>query len=245
MIKQPYLFFSKNFLKTTQYADGTPTSDIAKMYDGDRTTLWQSSEILVDKTIFFTDDFGNIINRTFDTLIFQNTNISGATIYAADSSGNYYQILQFANNTEKYFIKNLNFPTETSSLRIVIPLPDNSDYAEIGELKVCKYFGDVCCLTSAKEQHEANAGTFRTTNGRLIHYKDFLKWAAKIDIENLPKDNFFSLKEAIFTDEELIIAPYKDHNIEAIRDCYVDPEFSYQVDRKTELYSLSLEAAEL
>ncbi|WP_424244382.1 hypothetical protein Dip510_001652 [Elusimicrobium posterum] len=244
MIKKPYFFFSKNYLKTSSYANGDDTADLQPLYDNDVNTVLQTGELPYEKTIFFTDNFGNFVNRTFDTLILLNTNVKNLIVSAADTSGVYTPVLYVTENTEKNVFKNIESKITTSSIKINIAA-SNASYAEIGELKICNFLVDLCALTKSKEGKDCNAGSFSTTNGRLIHYKDFSKWTNGLEIENLSKADFDVLSSEIESEEEMIIAPYLDLDIKAIYECYVKPEIKYSVDRKTELYNLSIDTREL
>ena len=42
-----------------------------------------------------------------------------------------------------------------------------------------------------------------------------------------------------------ISASFKDFDFSAVYECYLDPQIEYEVNRKTELYELKLEAQEL
>lgn len=243
MIKNPYIFLSKNYLKTSCYENGDDTADLQPLYDNDVKTLFQT-ELPCEKTIFFTDSFGNVVNRTFDVLILQNTNITDLTVSAADNAGVYAQIAFIAGNSEKNIFKPLEGKVTTSSVKISITAA-NSSYAEVGEFKICNLLSNLFALTKAKESRDCNAGNFRTASGRLIHYKDFSKWANSLDMENITKSDFDVLLNEIQSEGELIIVPYLDLEIQAIYECYVNPEAKYSVDRKTELFSLSIDAGEL
>lgn len=244
MIKKPYLFFSKNYLKTSSYANGDDTADLQLLYDNDITTVFQTGQLPYEKTIFFTDNFGNVVNRTFDTLILLNTNVKNLIISAADTSGVYTPVLYVTENTEKNVFKNVETKITTSSIKINIASA-NGSYAEIGELKICNFLVSLCALTKSKFGKDCNAGSFRTTNGRLIHYKDFSRWTSGLEIENLSKADFDALTSEIESEEELIIAPYLDFSIKDIYECYINPEIKYSVDRKTKLFNLAMEAGEL
>ncbi len=244
MINKPYLFFSKNYLKTSAYGDGESTSDLQNLYDNDVNTVLQTGGLPYEKTIFFTDNFGNIVNRTFDTLIILNTNIKSLTISASDNKGVYTPVIALTDNTEKNVFKNVESKITTSSIKIAITEAD-APYAEIGELKICNFLLGLCALTNSKESKDCNAESFRTANGRLIHYKDFSKWNNGLEMDNLSKAHFDILTEEIKAEEELIIAPYLDFEIKAVYECYVNPEITYDIDRKTELYKLSVDAEEL
>lgn len=244
MIKKPFIFLSKNYLKTAQYSGGAEITDIKNIFDNDKETFYQSDVLPFERTIFFVDNFGNVVNRTIDTVIFQNSNIKSFTIKAANTSGVYSDIITVTNNTDTNVFAQAATKVKTSSIKISITAI-NGTYLSIGELKVCNLIANLFAKTSGNFVNDTNADSFRTASGRLIHFKDYKKWSMDLDIDNLTKAQFDLLKAEIDLEEEMIILPYKDFNIEDLYECYIKPEYKYSVNRITELFTLGVKAEEL
>lgn len=237
---KPYIFLSENYLQYTidsnnQQAD---LRDIA-------------TSTPYDTTIYFTDRYGNIVNRTIDTLILQGTNIANMTIEAAtdesesesESDDGYTPILTLVNNTDSTLILKAAQPVTTSSIRIIIPDATNPANV-VAKIGVYGFICNLFALTDSNYKIAANEGNFRTVDGSYIHWADYKKWVAKIQMENLPKDQFDAL--TVQADKgEMTVIPYTDLEAQAIYSCAVKREYSYELDRKTELFKLDLEFNEL
>lgn len=156
-----------------------------------------------------------------------------------------YDILfNVAGNTESTIFLKAQNAVETSSLRIDIPSADNP--AEIkGRFGVYGFICNLFALTDSNYKNEANAGGYRVVNGDYIHYFDYRKWSAKVKMENLAQDQFTLLSEQAQNIGEITAIPYQDLFIDAVYECAVNPEISYGLNRKTELFDLELELNEL
>lgn len=237
MIKKPYIFLSENYGKFIANADG---SDVAN-----RIADVEIHSFPFEFTFFFTDQWGNFINREVDTLVLQNTNLVNATVYAADSAGNYTPLFEILNNRESTVCSKLAVPVKTSSLRVVVAAEGNPELVQIGKIGFYRYLCDLAALTDSSFKKDTNQGDYRVLSGAVVYYGDYDKWTAKIKTDNLPKGQFDLLMGEIKSSNCLTIIPFQDFVAEEIYECYINPEISYEVNRKTELYSLSMEAQEL
>lgn len=230
---KPYIFLSENYLKKAVDSN-SDSIDAVKI---------SSNNLPYSLTLFFTDRYGNITNRTIDTLILQDTNINNLTISALNN-GSYTPLFSVAGNTESTIFLKVQNAVQTSSLRIDIPSADNPATIK-GRFGVYGFICNLCALTDSNYKNEANAGGYRVVNGDYIHYFDYRKWSAKVKMENLAQDQFALLSEQAQNIGEITAIPYKDLFIDAIYECAVNPEISYGLNRKTELFDLELELNEL
>lgn len=237
MIKKPFIFLTKNFARQIVDANGVDVSQ--------QLINISTSEFPYVLTFFFTDKWGKIINRKIDTLILEGTNVRNLIIESADNSGNYKTLFNVAGNIDNTVIFIADEKVETSSLRLTIPASGNPEEVRIKRASFYDYLLDCVALTSADFHFETNQGSYRTLSGNIVFYGDYKKWASKIKIENLPQGQFNIINAAIQEDNILTIIPFQDFEPAAIYESYISPEFSFEVDRKTALYSATWEAQEL
>ena len=230
---KPYIFLSENYLKHAVDSNNDTIDAINIL----------SSNLPYSLTLFFTDRYGNPINRKIDTLILQNTNIKKLTVSYLNNGG-YTALFNISNNTASTVFLKAQNAVETSSLQIDIPSPDNP--AEIsGRFGVYGFICNLLALTDSNYKNEANAGGYRVVNGAYIHYFDYKKWSCKLKMENLPKEQFTLLSDQAQNLGEITAIPYQDLFIDAVYECAVNSEISYGLDRKTELFNLEMELNEL
>lgn len=237
MIKKPYIFLSQNFSRRVVDGNGADVSGQLSNID--------TVALPLTLTFFFADRWGTITNRKVDTLILLNTNVQNITLEAADSTGNYSMLFNVQGNTDDTVMFTAPEPVTTSSLRITIPAEGNPQQVQVGQIGLFQHLADLFALTEGSFKRDTHQGSYRTLSGDMVFYGDYDKWESKIKIENLPQEQFDALNEAITDANALTVIPFKDFEPAAVYECYVSPEFSYEVNRKTELYSVSLEAKEL
>lgn len=230
---RPYIFLSENYLNFTQDGNADPI-DIKAV----------STTVPYTQTIYFADRYGNITNRTIDTLILQDTNIKNMTIEAANGGGTYSTLIALSGNTDSTVLVKASAPVTTSSIRITIPDDGINPATVSATMGVYGFICNLFALTDSNYKIAANEGNFRTVDGSYIHWADYKKWVAKIQMENLPKDQFDALT-AQADKGEMTVVPYQDLEASEIYDCAVKREYSYELDRKTELFKLELEFNEL
>ena len=234
MIREPYIFLSQNYAK---YALDEQFNEVSLK------NLELGNLPCVFK-IYLTDKYGNYINRSIDTLLLEDTNMVSATL-EYEKEGQYYPWFTLSGNTDTTVLLKNAEPVSACSIRITIPAENNPSVVNIGKLGLYKYLCDLCAETDSSFKVDANSGSYRTLSGDVVYYGDYGKWESKIKIGNLPKEQFDLLTKEIRETTELTIIPFKDFDFTAVYECYVDPEIEYEVNRKTELYELKLEAQEL
>lgn len=230
---KPYIFLSGNYLTNTVDANNDPI-DI-------RTISGESTPYTVE--VSFTDMYGNPTSRTIDTLILQDTNIKNLTLEAKGAGGTYSTLLTLSGNTSSTVIAKAATPALTSGVRITVGTTGNPEEisAKIG------IYGFICnllALTDSNYKIAANQGDYRVVSGAFVHWADYKKWVAKVKMENVTKAQFDALTAQADIGEMTVI-PYTDLEANAIYSCGVNRDYSYELDRKTELFSLELEFNEL
>lgn len=230
---KPYIFLTENYLRNTQDQNSASI---------DITTI---SNVQPDykQVIFFADRYGNIVNRTIDTLILTNTNIVNMTV-SANVGGTYTTAFTVSGNDKSTLIVKLANPVTTSSLKFTIPDDTFNPQYINAQIGVYGFICNLLALTDSSYKIDANAGGFRVVSGAYIHWADYKKWVAKVKMENLPQSQFDALTQQADLGEMTVI-PYEDLQADEIYECAVNREYSYELNRKTELFSLELEFNEL
>lgn len=231
---KPYIFLTENYLRNTQDQNGASV---------DITTI-SNVQPDYEQTVFMTDRYGNIVNQTVDTLILTNTNIVNMTVSAANGLGVYTTVFTVSGNDKSTLIIKLENPVITSSLRFTIPEDTfNPAYAS-AQIGVYGFLCNLWALTDSSYKIEANEGGYRVVSGKYIHWADYKKWVAKVKMENVTKEQL-DLLTAQADLGEMTVIPYEDLEAEEIYECAVKREYQYDLNRKTELFSLQLEFNEL
>lgn len=231
---KPYIFLTDNFLINTQDSQGN---------DVNIKTI-TNAQIPYEVTIFFADRYGNIVNRSIDTLILRNTNIVNMTVSAADGLGNYTTVFELqGNDQETVILKNAN-PVTTSSLRFTVADDTFNPQYINAQIGVYGFLCNLCALTDSSYKIDANEGGYRVVSGAYIHWADYKKWVAKVKMDNVTKEQF-DLLTAQAAMGEMTVIPYEDLQADEIYECAVKREYQYELNRKTELFSLELEFNEL
>lgn len=229
---KPYIFLSENYLKNTVDGNGA-TVEISDINEFVPYTV----------EVNFADMYGNPITRTIDTLILQDTNIVNMTVETKGAIGNYTTLLTLSGNTESTVILKAASAVTTSGVRITIGETGNPA-SVIGKIGLYGFICNLLALTDSSYKIAANQGDYRVVSGNLVHWADYKKWDAKVKMENVTKSQFDALTAQADIGEMTVI-PYTDLEATAIYACGVNREYSYELDRKTELFSLELEFNEL
>lgn len=230
---KPYIFLTENYLRNTQDQNSS-SIDITKI---------SNVQPDYEQVIFFADRYGNIVNRTIDTLILTNTNIVNMTV-SANVGGTYTTAFTVSGNDKSTLIVKLANPVTTSSLKFTIPDDTFNPQYINAQIGVYGFLCNLLALTDSSYKIDANAGGFRVVSGAYIHWADYKKWVAKVKMENLPQSQFDALTQQADLGEMTVI-PYEDLQADDIYECAVNREYSYELNRKTELFSLELEFNEL
>lgn len=232
---KPFIFLSENYLTRAQDSEGAAV-DLRAL----------NAQVPFTATIFFTDRYGNIVNRTLDTLIINDTNIVNMTVESLDGLGNYSTAFTISDNNKDSLIIQLENPINTSSLRFTVPDDTyNPQSINIGYMGAFNYLCNLLALTDGNFENKANYGSYRLVSGALVHYADYKKWSCKLKMENLPQEQFNILASQARDFGEITVIPYQDLEADELYECAVNREISYAVDRKTELFNLELELNEL
>lgn len=229
---KPYIFLTENYLKRAQDSNSAEI-DITSISD----------PAGYEQTVFFADRYGNVVNRTIDTLTITNTNIVNMTV-SASSGGAYTTIFTVANNNKSTLFIKLENPVTASSLKVTIPDDTHNPATVTAKIGVYGFLCNLLALTDSSYKIEANEGGYRVVSGDYIHWGDYKKWVAKVKMDNLAQGQFELLTQQADLGEMTVI-PYEDLFIDEIYNCAVKREYQYNLNRKTELFSLELEFNEL
>lgn len=228
---KPYIFLSENYLKNAQDSNG----------DAIDAVNISTSDLPYTLTVYFADKYGNPTTRTIDTLILQDTNAQNLTV-SYEESGSYSTLLTLADNTDSTVILKAATPVITSSIQITFGETNPEELT--AKMGVYGFLCNLLALTDSQYKIDANNGGFRVVSGAYIHWGDYKKWVGKVKMENLPLDQFNALTAQADTGEMTVI-PYEDLEASEIYECAVGRDYSYGLDRKTELFTLDLEFNEL
>lgn len=231
---KPYIFLTENYLNFTQDENGNAV-DIKTI---------TNAQPPYEVTIFFADRYGNIVNRSIDTLILRNTNIVNMTVSASDGLGNYTPVFELQGNDQETVILKNAKPVNTSSIRLTVPDDTFNPQYINAQIGVYGFLCNLLALTDSSYKIDANEGSYRVVSGAYIHWADYKKWVAKVKMENLPQSQFDALTQQADLGEMTVI-PYQDLQADEIYECAVKREYQYELNRKTELFSLELEFNEL
>lgn len=229
---KPYIFLSGNYLANMKNMNNESV---------DARIISEYVPYVVE--LNFTDMYGNPISRTIDTLILQDTNIANMTVEAMGAGGTYSTLFTVANNTDSTIIVKAATPSYAQAVRITIPETGNPETvtAKIG---ICGFICNLLALTDSNYKIAANQGDYRVVSGAYIHWADYKKWVGNIKMENLQKAQFDTLTAQADTGE-MTVVPYTDLEANEIYFCGVNREYSWELNRKTELFTLELECNEL
>ena len=229
---KPYIFLSENYLTFTQDEQSNPV-DIRNLKD-----IQPPYEV----TVFFVDRFGNFENRDIDTLILRNTNIVNMSVEYSTGQA-FAPLFEVADNDQETVILKNETPVNTSAIKIT--LPDTGNPATLNaQIGVYSFLCNLLALTDSSYKIEANQGGYRVVSGAYIHWADYKKWVGKVKMENVTKEQF-DLLTAQADKGEMTVIPYEELEASAIYECGVNREYQYELNRKTELFSLELELNEL
>lgn len=231
---KPYIFLTENYLRNTQDGNGNSV---------DITTI-SNVQPDYEQIIFFTDRYGNIVNRTIDTLILTGTNIVNMTVQAANGLGVYSDVFTVSGNDQDTIFMKLANTVTTSSLKFNIPDDTFNPQYINAQIGVYGFLCNLFALTDSNYKIDANEGGYRVVSGAYIHWADYKKWVGKVKMENVTKEQF-DLLTAQADLGEMTVIPYEDLQADEIYECAVKREYQYELNRKTELFSLELEFNEL
>lgn len=229
---KPYIFLSGNYL------NNTVDNNAAEV---DLRTIDTTTPYTIDAN--FTDIYGNGVARSVDTIILQDTNIANMTVEVKNSIGVFVNLLDVTNNTESTVIIKVPEKVVATAIRITVPEAGNPLNIR-GKIGAYGFVCNLLALTDSNYKIAANQGDYRVVSGAYIHWADYKKWVGKVKMQNLPKSQFDALTAQADTGT-MTVVPYTDLEATAIYECGVNREYTYEVDRKTELFTLELELNEL
>jgi hypothetical protein len=208
-------------------------------YDSDTTSEF------VD--IVFKNWQGEEVNRAIDRLVLLNHNIKALTAYSWDGSA-WAAIAggTLSANTAANNIIEFTASVTASRLRVKLDTTQTANqFKLIGELKAClSVLEDALWDSSFPRNDDKQGGSYRLSEGPLVTWKEWTKVAGTLSLNNVTPANTATLMPYMKTAAFLTVVFHDDFDL---AECY---EFSVvsaprlKLDRKTELYSVSMELDE-
>ena len=222
------------------------------LYDQKPASQWSSSgsDDTTEETIeiVFKNWQGAEVTRTIDTLILLNHNIKSG---GADSwSGTAWVEIASAaisDNDEDNLIIDLSASVSTSRIRFRLntTMVENAEKV-IGEVKACLniFDGSQLWLSSFARSDVQQAGSYNLAGGSLVQWREYARLNGALDLYDVSKTNRDTLFPYFTANGWLTIALYYDHDPSAVYEVAIVSAPNEMIDRKTELYSLSMEVKE-
>lgn len=222
----------------------------AYLYDQNQDTKWLSSGSNDTTTETITVDFknwqGSAVSRNFDRIILLNTNFKAITAEYWDGSA--WKSIAEATLTLAAADKIIEIATPISAtkFRINITTTQTTNAEKyLGELKVCKEVLDLGqALTDWQPEGEQKAGAYRLAGGSLVSWKEWTKLAGVLSIENLQLATKDLLLPYIKSGGFVTLVWSDAFDVSEVTECAIVSPPAVALDRKAELFSLSLELRE-
>jgi len=253
-IKNPIQFLSKNYLNENCQFDISPGDTLHrdKLYDFDpfkADNLISSDTNQILFTVWFKDNFSQFIVREIDCIILQNINWKSFTISLVQSDNTQIQIADYTDNEETNLFIKLEIPVRAGVISFdVTDTIDSVNEILAGQIRVCKFIMNLSATTESEVNPITDEGSLRTFDGSLVSWTNFEKWGAKVNIQNIKKEQYDLLKSFIKNDGYITIIPWYEWEPKDIYECLITRGKigTYAVDRWSGLISqtLQLEAKE-
>jgi len=249
----PMEVYSENFLHPQcSVAASSGASGIALLYDQKPATAWasvgSSDSVTETLSISFRNSAGQVVSRSFDTIMLLNHNVKALTAQYLDGSGVEQVIAEAAitdSQTLDLFI-DMTAPVTGSSLMLNLSATQIINREKsIGELKVCKR---ILTLGNAKATFErrdqSKQGYYYTANGNLVAWKEYIKRAGTLTLEELTLADRNTLLAAVEAYDFLTLVFHRDFYAREVFEFAVIAPVTEKLDRLSGRYMVSLEVAE-
>lgn len=246
MIKKPVTFYSNNFLKYAAPLSCAFPAGLEAVFDNDRRTAWRYEEansVTLDFAVKSYD--GQDARHSFDTLILKNHNLESVQAFYQNPDGSFSQAFSVAGIAGEDIIYTAPQKSNSGGIRLVLTAMAGQSAVIVGTLGLLDKILELFALTDAELTPARGAGSFRTYNGSVVHWVLYRKKDINISVQNATKGQFDALYAHINDTQELFISLWDDYDVLDAYEMYVDPEFSFTPDRRTELISFKLKAQEL
>lgn len=237
---------SKNYLNKNcifEFPGGT-TFNLSALFDN---APFKANNVLVNGQqtlqfiVYFTDDFGQNVNRDISHIILQNHNLASFTVEGLTGRG-YVTLYTEIGGAETNSIVDVS-GTALGGLRITISATiANKNVIRIGQMRVCNLLFDLVATTEASITPVVDEGSLRTFNGALSSWTNFEKWGIRLRIENIRKEQLDKLKAEIKNEKYITILPWLEWEPKDIYECMIarDSIGSYAVNRWSGLISMTM-----
>ncbi len=240
--------FGENWInKYCSLSASSGAATLANLYDQKQSTQFSSSgsddTIVETVTIIFKNRSGNEAARQFNRLVVLNHNVLEMS---ADSwNGSAWVAIDEATLTgldTAHTLVEMAAARSHSRVRFnLIKTQDPNLNKKVGELKVCLAAANLTdVLSNFDRQDDQRAGDFRARDGQLVAWKDYTKVAGTIRLENVSKTQRDLLVPMMQTAQLITVLFYSDYDMTETYEFYVRSAPNPVIDRKTQLYRMSL-----
>jgi len=250
-MKDPIEIFSENYVNgdceiTVTSGDATK----AYLYDQKPATchLSSGSSDIIPETVEvnFKNWQGAALNRTFDRIILLGHNYKAITADYYD--GFAWQPIAEATLTLAAANTVIEIATPISAARVrVVAATTQVANAEkyLGELKICLNVLSLgLALSDWQPAGEQKAGAYRLAGGPLVAWKEWTKLAGILSLENVAKTTKDALLPYLKANGFITVVFYSDFDTSEVYEMSIASAPAWTVDRKAELFSLSMELRE-
>jgi len=225
----------------------------ARLYDQKQSTQWASvgSADAVTETIQidFKDRAGAAVSRTFDRLIFLNTNLARGYVEYWNGAA-WVQIAESLftagspNASANLYIE---MAASVSSLKVRITITHTiAAVAEktIGEFKVCLFKVLVRHLVSFDREPWTDGGDFRLDGGGLVVFRNVTKVEASVSMGQVTQASYLILEPMVNQRQWMTWILWSDFALADTFEVVATSTLRENLDRKQYLYDLSFEVKE-
>jgi len=248
----PIEIFSENYVTgdcTIAVTSGDATK--AYLYDQKPATchLSSGSSDIITETVdvSFKNWQGAATTRSFDRIILLGHNYKAIT-------ADYYNGSAWVSITEATLtltsantVIEIATPISAARVRVVAATTrtDTGPEKYLGELKICLNLLSLgLALTDWQPSGEQKAGAYRLAGGPLVAWKEWTKLSGTLSIENLAKATKDTLLPYIKASAFVTVVFYSDFDASEIYEMSIASAPSWSIDRKAELFALSMELRE-
>ena len=189
---------------------------------------------------------GAAVTRTFDRIILLGHNYKAVTAYYYNGSA-WVAIAEAtltlaAANT----VIEISTPVICSGVRVIAATTQAANAEKyLGELKVCLNILSLgLALTDWQPSGEQKAGAYRLAGGPLVAWKEWTKLAGTLSVENLAKTTKDALLPYMKASGFITLVLHSDFDASEIYEFSIASAPAWAIDRKAELFSLSMELRE-
>ena len=250
-MNDPIEVFSENYVNgdcTIAVTSGDATK--AYLYDQKPATthLSSGSSDIITETVdvSFKNWQGAAVNRTFDRIILLVHNYKAIT--ADYWNGSAWVSIAEATLTLAAANTIIEIATPISATRVrVVAATTQVVNAEkyLGELKVCLNLISLgTALSDWQPAGEQKAGAYRLAGGPLVAWKEWTRLAGTLSLENVTKAIKDALLPYLKASGFITLVFYADFDASEVYEMSIASAPAWAVDRKAELFSLSMELRE-